>query len=89
MCNFSIKVPPITAIISPIITYAKATFAPKILINNTRLPKSTIGEEIKKENVTPIGSPALVKPINKGIEEHEQKGVTVPNSADIMFAAIP
>ena len=63
--------------------------APKILISNTRLPKSTIGEEIKKEKVTPSGNPALVKPINNGIEEHEQNGVTVPNNADMIFASIP
>ena len=63
--------------------------APKILISNTRLPKSTIGEEIKKEKVTPSGNPALVKPINNGIEEHEQNGVTVPNNADMIFAPIP
>lgn len=60
-----------------------------MLINKTRLPKSTIGDEIKKENVTPKGSPALVKPMNSGIEEQEQKGVTVPSSAEMMFAQNP
>ena len=60
-----------------------------MLINKTRLPKSTIGDEIKKENVTPKGSPALVKPMNSGIEEQEQKGVTVPSRAEMMFAQIP
>lgn len=48
-----------------------------------------MGEDIKKEKVTPIGSPALVNPINKGMEEHEQKGVTVPNSADTKLAPTP
>ena len=62
---------------------------PKILINKTRLPKSTIGEEIKNEKVTPNGKPALVNPINSGIDEHEQKGVTVPNKAEMIFAFIP
>lgn len=66
-----------------------ATFAPKILINNTNEPKSTIGEEIKKENVTPIGKPALVNPMNSGMDEHEQNGVTVPSKAAIVFAPIP
>lgn len=66
-----------------------ATFAPKILISNTRLPKSTIGEEIRKEKVTPSGSPALVKPIKSGIELQEQKGVTVPKSAETILAVIP
>jgi hypothetical protein len=60
-----------------------------MLIRRTRLPRSTIGDEIKKENVTPRGNPALVKPINKGTEEQEQNGVTVPRSAAIKFARIP
>ena len=55
----------------------------------TKLPKSTMGEEIKKEKVTPKGSPALVKPINSGIEEQEQNGVTVPSKAEMIFARIP
>lgn len=38
----------------------------------------TRGEVIKKDKVTPKGIPADRKPINKGIEEHEQKGVTTP-----------
>lgn len=66
-----------------------ATFDPKILISKTRLPKSTIGEEIRKENVTPNGSPALVNPINSGMDEQEQNGVTVPSNAAIQFAQIP
>ena len=83
------KVPPITAITKPRITYKTATFQPKMLISKTRLPRSTIGEEIKKENVTPSGKPALVNPINNGIEEHEQNGVTVPSRAAMIFAHIP
>ena len=66
-----------------------AIFHPNIPVNRSKLPKSTIGEEIKKENVTPRGSPALVNPINRGIEEQEQKGVTVPSKAAMMFAQIP
>ena len=60
-----------------------------MLMSNTRLPKSTIGDEIKNENVTPSGSPVLVKPMNNGIDEQEQNGVTVPNKAEIIFAQIP
>ena len=37
----------------------------------------------------PKGNPALVKPINSGIDEQEQNGVTVPSKADTMFAQIP
>ena len=58
-----------------------AIFAPKMLMSSTRLPKSTMGEEIRNENVTPRGRPALVKPMNSGMEEHEQTGVTVPSRA--------
>ena len=36
---------------------------------------------MRKENVTPIGKPALVNPMNKGMDEQEQKGVTVPSKA--------
>ena len=48
-----------------------------------------MGEEIRKEKVTPRGSPALVKPINSGMEEQEQNGVTVPNRAEMIFAPTP
>ena len=60
-----------------------------MLIKRTRLPKSTIGDEIRNENVTPSGNPALVKPMNSGMEEQEQNGVTVPSSAAMQFAQIP
>jgi hypothetical protein len=43
--------------------------------------RSTRGDEIKNENVTPTGNPAFVNPIKIGIDEHEQNGVTVPNNA--------
>ena len=46
-------------------------------------------EDIRNENVTPSGSPALVNPIKIGIEEQEQNGVTVPSNAPIIFAQIP
>ena len=48
-----------------------------------QFPWPTIGEEIKKEKVTPKGKPALVKPINSGMDEQEQNGVTVPSRAAI------
>ena len=66
-----------------------ATFQPKILISSTKLPKSTMGEEIRKEKVTPKGKPALVKPMNRGMEEQEQNGVTVPNKAATQLAPMP
>ncbi len=48
-----------------------------------------MGEEIRKENVTPKGSLALVKPIKSGMEEQEQKGVTVPSKAAKILAVTP
>jgi hypothetical protein len=60
-----------------------------MLIKSTNEPRSTIGDEIRNEKVTPRGSPALVNPINNGIDEQEQNGVTVPSSAPIIFANIP
>ena len=60
-----------------------------MLIKSSSEPRSTIGDEIKNENVTPRGRPALVKPINSGIDEQEQKGVTVPSKAEMMFAPTP
>lgn len=49
-------IPEIIAIISPKKTYAIAIFIPKILINKIKLPKSTIGDDIKKLKVVPNGS---------------------------------
>jgi hypothetical protein len=46
----------------------------------------TKGEVIRNENVTPNGTPALRKLINKGIEEHEQNGVIAPNIEASKFA---
>jgi hypothetical protein len=60
-----------------------------MLISRTREPRSTIGEEIKNENVTPSGNPADVKPINNGMDEQEQKGVTVPSKAATELAPMP
>ena len=51
--------------------------------------KSTNGDDIKNENVTPNGSPAEVKPINIGMLEQLQKGVMVPKSAPSILPLIP
>jgi len=60
-----------------------------MLISNTKDPRSTKGDEMRKEKVTPTGRPALVNPMKSGIEEQEQKGVTVPSRAASMLAHIP
>ena len=48
-----------------------------------------MGEDIRNEKVTPSGKPALANPIKRGIDEQEQKGVTVPSRAARALAAIP
>ena len=48
-----------------------------------------MSEEISNEKVTPSGSPALVKPMNSGMDEQEQNGVTVPSSAAMQFSPMP
>lgn len=61
----------------------------KILANRMTDARSTRGDEIRNENVTANGSPALVNPIKRGIEEQEQNGVMVPGNAVIVFAFKP
>ena len=41
----------------------------------------TMGEAIRKLNVTPSGTPAATKPMNAGTAEQEQNGVTTPRPA--------
>jgi hypothetical protein len=41
----------------------------------------TTGAEMRKEKVTPRGTPDVTKPMNRGTAEHEQNGVTTPRSA--------
>ena len=40
-----------------------------------------MGAEIRKEKVTPKGTPAVTKPMKSGTAEQEQKGVTMPRPA--------
>jgi len=45
----------------------------------TRATSFTVGDEIRKEKVTPNGSPDSRKPMNMGTAEQEQNGVTIPS----------
>ncbi len=47
----------------------------------------TRGEVIKKAKVTPKGIPLLIKPMNNGTEEQEQKGETTPKTGAIGYLA--
>jgi hypothetical protein len=51
--------------------------------------KSTRGEDIKKENVIPIGRPADVNPMKIGMLVQLQNGVIVPRRAPNMFPFMP
>jgi hypothetical protein len=59
------------------------TFNPNIAGNKYREDSFMSGELIKNEKVIPNGIPAPIKPINRGIEEQEQNGVTIPKMAAI------
>ena len=41
----------------------------------------TIGAAMRKEKVTPSGTPDSTKPMNSGTAEQEQNGVTMPRLA--------
>ena len=53
---------------NPNITYKIAIFAPNMLLSRTKEPRSTIGEEIKKEKVTPSSRPANLTRVPYGKE---------------------
>jgi len=44
---------------------------------------------MRRENVTPAGSPADVNSMKSGIEEQEQNGVTVPSKAAAELVPAP
>ena len=81
--------PPIVPSKMPLITYIAVALTPKVPRNIATATSFTRGEVIRKENVTPKGSPPFTNPMNRGIDEQEQKGVTVPRRAAMMFAHIP
>ena len=45
-----------------------------------------MGAEIRKENVTPSGTPACTNPMKSGTAEQEQNGVTTPKLAAMTLA---
>ena len=56
----------------------KASLQPNNSPISTKAISLTNGEVTRKEKAIPEGIPALIKPMNKGIEEQEQKGVIEP-----------
>ena len=49
----------------------------------------TMGLAMRKDRVTPRGMPASTKPMKRGMEEQEQKGVTAPRPTAIRRAPGP
>ena len=66
---------------SPVPAYRSATFQPKRPNRRTSATSLIIGEAIRKENVTPRGTPVVTNPMNSGTAEQEQKGVMTPSNA--------
>lgn len=73
------------AIIKPLIIYIRAIFHPKRPKSKTMATSFIIGEETRKEKVVPKGTPAWIKPKNKGMAEQEQNGVIIPNREARIF----
>jgi hypothetical protein len=44
-----------------------------------------MGDEMRKEKVTPSGTPPSTKPMKRGTAEQEQKGVATPSNAASML----
>ena len=65
----------------PMMLYSNDILGPSKAGNNKSEDSLTSGELIRKVKVTPSGIPAERKPMNKGIEEQEQKGVIAPSIA--------
>jgi len=68
--------------------YNAVKFQPIASPNKIAATSFTIGEVIKNAIVTPSGIPELRKAIKRGIEEHEQKGVTAPKITARKYAII-
>jgi hypothetical protein len=72
--------PPSIATLSPNPIYSSVIFQPNIEKSIAIAISLFIGAEIRNENVTPIGILADKNPKNRGIAEHVQNGVMIPNS---------
>ena len=64
----------------PLTTYIIVIFKPNVPKNMATATSLTNGEVMRKAKVTPSGMPPLTKPMNRGIDEHEQNGVIAPKN---------
>jgi len=83
--SFPMSQPELIAIVIPVSTYMIPTFQPNRLIRRITATSLIIGAAIKKEKVTPKGTPSWTKPKNSGIAEQEQKGVNIPSNEARIF----
>ena len=81
MCKRPMTHPERMAIAKPEPRYNAATFHPNNPNSKTSATSFTMGAEMRKEKVTPKGTPVVTNPINRGTAEQEQKGVTIPSKA--------
>src|SRR5512144_2783657 len=58
-----------------------AILQPKRPQRRTTATSLTMGDEMRKEKVTPRGTPEATKPMKSGTAEQEQNGVTTPSRA--------
>ena len=77
--------PAAMAIRRPVDAYRSAVFHPKRPKRSTSATSLIIGAAIRKEKVTPSGMPLSMNPMNSGIAEQEQKGVTMPSVLAMML----
>ena len=80
--------PPAMATASPVARYRAAICQPNSPKSRMSATSLTIGAEMRNENVTPSGTPAVTKPMKSGTAEHEQNGVTMPSAAANTLATI-
>ena len=75
--------PATIAMVSPDATYSAAMPTPNRPASRTTATSLTSGDAIRKDSVTPSGTPADTNPMNAGTALHEQNGVATPSPAAI------
>ena len=72
--------PATMAMTKPVPRYNAATFQPKSPKRSTSATSLIMGAAMRKEKVTPRGTPVVTNPMKSGTAEQEQNGVTTPRS---------
>ena len=64
----------------PLMTYIIVACTQNEPRNMATATSLTNGDVIRNANVTPRGIPPLTKPMDRGMDEHEQNGVIAPTT---------